>query len=143
MPPSVAPRNVSLKQIDRDHFFHPYTALCTHAENGPIVVESGHGIFIRDSRGNEYIDGAATDNPARRDRRDGAQVAGVARRSTRRFAGVGPAGMTLPVDFAFLRIRRSNPNGARTRFSHGHGFAYSRCGGATIGARAQNDRSTG
>jgi L-2,4-diaminobutyrate transaminase len=59
MPPSVAPRNVSLEQIDRDHFFHPYTALRAHAENGPIVVESGHGIFIRDSRGNEYIDGLA------------------------------------------------------------------------------------
>ena len=55
----AAPRNVALEQIDRDHFFHPYTALRTHAESGPIVVERGHGIFIRDSRGNEYIDGLA------------------------------------------------------------------------------------
>ncbi|MEX0807407.1 MAG: aminotransferase [Dongiaceae bacterium] len=59
MTPTAGPRNISLEQIDRDHFFHPYTALRAHAENGPIVVESGQGIFIRDSRGNEYIDGLA------------------------------------------------------------------------------------
>ncbi|MEX2299168.1 MAG: aminotransferase [Dongiaceae bacterium] len=57
MTPTAGPRNISLEQIDRDHFFHSYTVLRAHAENGPIVVESGQGIFIRDSRGNEYIDG--------------------------------------------------------------------------------------
>jgi L-2,4-diaminobutyrate transaminase len=56
---TAGPRNISLEQIDRDHFFHPYTALRAHAENGPVVMESGQGIFIRDSRGNEYIDGLA------------------------------------------------------------------------------------
>ena len=55
----AASRNVALEQIDRDHFFHPYTALRTHAEAGPVVVQSGRGIYIRDRNGNEFIDGLA------------------------------------------------------------------------------------
>jgi L-2,4-diaminobutyrate transaminase len=55
----AASRNVALEQIDRDHFFHPYTALRTHADAGPVIVESGRGIYIRDRNGNEFIDGLA------------------------------------------------------------------------------------
>jgi len=56
---STADRNASLERIDREHFFHPYSMLRVHAEKGPLVIESGKGIYVRDTRGKEYIDGLA------------------------------------------------------------------------------------
>ena len=44
---------------DIAHVLHPYSNLATHAENGPHIVSQGHGIYVRDEDGTEYIEGLA------------------------------------------------------------------------------------
>ena len=38
---------------------HPYTNLVKHEEVGPLIIEEGNGVFVRDLEGNEYIEGLA------------------------------------------------------------------------------------
>lgn len=47
---NVAARDVSA-------VLHPYTNLVTHEKNGPLVLESGQGIYVTDSTGKDYIEG--------------------------------------------------------------------------------------
>ncbi|MBT3628761.1 MAG: aminotransferase class III-fold pyridoxal phosphate-dependent enzyme [Rhodospirillaceae bacterium] len=57
---SVQPaHNLSLEEMDKQSFLHPYTALQDHAENGPTIVASAQGVNITDTKGKEYIDSMA------------------------------------------------------------------------------------
>jgi adenosylmethionine---8-amino-7-oxononanoate aminotransferase len=51
----------SLLALDRRHAWHPFTPLNEWLDSGfqpePPVIVSGEGAMLRDSRGNEYIDG--------------------------------------------------------------------------------------
>jgi 4-aminobutyrate---pyruvate transaminase len=38
---------------------HPYTNLKTHQTDGPLVITEGHGVFVRDENGKEYLEGLA------------------------------------------------------------------------------------
>jgi 4-aminobutyrate--pyruvate transaminase len=38
---------------------HPYTNLKTHQNDGPMVITEGHGVFVRDEDGKEYLEGLA------------------------------------------------------------------------------------
>ena len=38
---------------------HPYTNLVKHEEVGPLIIEEGKGVFVRDLEGNEYVEGLA------------------------------------------------------------------------------------
>ena len=38
---------------------HPFTNLVKHEEVGPLIIEEGKGVFVRDLEGNEYIEGLA------------------------------------------------------------------------------------
>ncbi|MBL22544.1 MAG: aspartate aminotransferase family protein [Rhodospirillaceae bacterium] len=38
---------------------HPYTNLETHKSAGPQIITEGHGIYVRDEEGKEYIEGMA------------------------------------------------------------------------------------
>jgi 4-aminobutyrate--pyruvate transaminase len=38
---------------------HPYTNLKTHQSDGPLVITEGHGVFVRDEDGKEYLEGLA------------------------------------------------------------------------------------
>jgi 4-aminobutyrate---pyruvate transaminase len=38
---------------------HPYTNLAVHREKGPMIIESGKGIYVYDDSGKEYIEGLA------------------------------------------------------------------------------------
>jgi 4-aminobutyrate--pyruvate transaminase len=49
--------NLAVRDIET--LVHPYTNLATHRETGPLVLESGKGIFVYDSNGKEYIEGMA------------------------------------------------------------------------------------
>lgn len=49
--------NVAVRDIET--LVHPYTNLAAHRQNGPLVLESGKGIFVYDSAGKEYIEGMA------------------------------------------------------------------------------------
>lgn len=49
--------NLAVRDIET--LVHPYTNLATHRETGPLVLESGKGVFVYDSNGREYIEGMA------------------------------------------------------------------------------------
>ena len=49
--------NVAVRDIET--LVHPYTNLATHRQTGPMVLESGKGIYVYDSAGKEYIEGMA------------------------------------------------------------------------------------
>lgn len=49
--------NLAVRDIET--LVHPYTNLATHRETGPLVLESGKGVFVYDSNGKEYIEGMA------------------------------------------------------------------------------------
>jgi hypothetical protein len=43
---SVQPtHNLSLHELDRRSFLHPFTALADHLENGPRVIVEGEGVW--------------------------------------------------------------------------------------------------
>lgn len=49
-----------LQQWYRDdlaYILHPATALKTHSEEGPKIIVEGHGIYVRDLEGRQFIDG--------------------------------------------------------------------------------------
>ncbi|KRE03246.1 aminotransferase [Bosea sp. Root670] len=49
--------NVAVRDIET--LVHPYTNLATHRQTGPLILESGKGIYVYDSTGKEYIEGMA------------------------------------------------------------------------------------
>jgi len=49
--------NVAVRDIET--LVHPYTNLATHRQTGPLILESGKGIYVYDSSGKEYIEGMA------------------------------------------------------------------------------------
>jgi adenosylmethionine---8-amino-7-oxononanoate aminotransferase len=46
----------SLAQLDREHFWHPFTQMRDWRRREPIVILSGRGAVLRDARGREYLD---------------------------------------------------------------------------------------
>ena len=57
---SVQPaHNLSLEEMDKQSFLHPYTLLKDHSENGPTIVSAAKGVKITDTNGKEYIDSMA------------------------------------------------------------------------------------
>ena len=55
----VADHAPDLNNLDRQFFFHPFTALGDHERNGPLVMVSGKGVWLEDNRGKRYIDSMA------------------------------------------------------------------------------------
>ena len=51
--------NLSLEEMDKQSFLHPYTPLADHLESGPTIISSARGVTIKDVKGREYIDAMA------------------------------------------------------------------------------------
>lgn len=49
--------NMAVRDIET--LIHPYTNLAAHREAGPVILEEGNGIYVRDEQGKEYIEGLA------------------------------------------------------------------------------------
>jgi len=49
--------NLAVRDIET--LVHPYTNLAAHRETGPLVLESGKGVYVYDTHGKEYIEGMA------------------------------------------------------------------------------------
>jgi len=49
----------STEARDIAHVLHPYTNLKAHAQKGPMVIESGEGIYVVDNKGRRYIEALA------------------------------------------------------------------------------------
>ncbi len=50
-------QTADLVQADREHVLHPVVSLYDLEKTGPFILVEGHGVFVRDSEGKEYIDG--------------------------------------------------------------------------------------
>jgi 4-aminobutyrate--pyruvate transaminase len=55
----MSDRGNSPASRDIAHYLHPYTNLAQHEEIGPHIVTKGHGIYVTDETGKEYIEGLA------------------------------------------------------------------------------------
>jgi 4-aminobutyrate--pyruvate transaminase len=53
--PTMPLTNVQTRDVDA--LLHPYTPLHTLRQIGPIVLESGKGIYVTDTQGRQYIEG--------------------------------------------------------------------------------------
>ena len=51
--------DTSLVALDRAHLIHPVSDFRAHERTGPIVLASGRGAYLRDSKGREYLDAFA------------------------------------------------------------------------------------
>lgn len=52
----------TIAELDRQTVLHPFTYLKDHASgasSGPVIIEGGKGVRIRDAKGRDYIDGFA------------------------------------------------------------------------------------
>src|ERR1700730_5108463 len=46
----------SLQNLDRQHLIHPVVNFRDHERRGVTVLESGHGVYLRDRDGRELLD---------------------------------------------------------------------------------------
>jgi adenosylmethionine-8-amino-7-oxononanoate aminotransferase len=56
----MEPTRRQLEQWDREHVWHPFTAMQTYAAEPPLIIERAHGCFLVDIDGREYIDGVSS-----------------------------------------------------------------------------------
>lgn len=48
------------KSKDKKYIWHPFTQMKEYKEGNPVVIESGEGVYLTDSEGNEYYDGVSS-----------------------------------------------------------------------------------
>ena len=53
-------RNRQLEIDDRKYIWHPFTQMQDYMKEKPIIIESGNGCILKDTYGNEYIDGTSS-----------------------------------------------------------------------------------
>ena len=49
-----------LRDWDRAHVWHPFTALADWEAGEPLVIERGEGVYLYDAAGNRYLDGVSS-----------------------------------------------------------------------------------
>ncbi len=54
----VAP--ATLRQWDKAHLWHPFTAQADWAASDPLIIERGEGCYLFDTEGNRYLDGVGS-----------------------------------------------------------------------------------
>ncbi|MBB3064613.1 aspartate aminotransferase family protein [Limibacillus halophilus] len=54
---NVRPNSPAARDIA--HHLHPYTNWRRHEADGPLIINSGKGIYVQDDQGKEYIEGMA------------------------------------------------------------------------------------
>jgi L-2,4-diaminobutyrate transaminase len=47
---------MTIEDIDREFFFHPFTNVREHQSAGPLTIVAGHGSTITDTSGRDYLD---------------------------------------------------------------------------------------
>lgn len=53
----AAPRPNSPEARDKAHVVHGLTNLRAHLDRGPLIIESGKGVWVRDQAGRDYLEG--------------------------------------------------------------------------------------
>ena len=46
----------ALRDMDRDHYIHPWTDFSTFKEEGSLVIAESKGAYVYDADGNQYLD---------------------------------------------------------------------------------------
>src|SRR5205807_6433850 len=54
------PSRQQLEQWDRDHVWHPFTAMQAYAAEPPVIIAEARGCLLVDLDGREYIDGVSS-----------------------------------------------------------------------------------
>ncbi len=49
-----------IEKLDREYLWHPFTQMKEWAEEPPLIVTGGHGVFLKDIHGKWYIDGVSS-----------------------------------------------------------------------------------
>src|SRR5438552_19022360 len=49
-----------LRQLDRQHIWHPFTPMKLWNESDPLVITDAQGMYLIDSDGNRYLDGVSS-----------------------------------------------------------------------------------
>ncbi len=49
-----------LEEWDRDHVWHPFTPMQPYMEERPLIIRRGHGCYLVDLDGREYLDGTSS-----------------------------------------------------------------------------------
>jgi len=50
----------SISALDKKYVWHPFTQMADWAKEDNLVIESGRGIYLKDTNGKEYIDGVSS-----------------------------------------------------------------------------------
>ena len=56
---ATAEQHAALAGLDRAHLIHPVAPWRRHEERGPMVLSSGHGVWLQDDQGRELLDAFA------------------------------------------------------------------------------------
>ncbi|HSU67013.1 MAG TPA: adenosylmethionine--8-amino-7-oxononanoate transaminase [Tepidisphaeraceae bacterium] len=59
-PKSQMPSTAVLRQLDKHHVWHPFTAMKLWNESDPLVIVAAEGMHLIDSDGNRYLDGVSS-----------------------------------------------------------------------------------
>src|SRR3954462_6593108 len=49
-----------LRQLDKQHIWHPFTPMKLWLESDPLVITAAEGMYLIDSDGNRYLDGVSS-----------------------------------------------------------------------------------
>src|SRR5690348_13109953 len=55
-----SPPTQSLRALDKQYVWHPFTPMKTWLESDPLVITGGEGMHLIDSDGNRYLDGISS-----------------------------------------------------------------------------------
>ncbi len=58
-PTAPSARGNSAASRDIASYLHPYTNLAAHEKTGPHIISKGHGIYVTDDNGRDFIEGMA------------------------------------------------------------------------------------
>jgi adenosylmethionine-8-amino-7-oxononanoate aminotransferase len=53
---NIMRNSLSLADLDRQHLVHPLVNFREHERRGPTILESAHGVYLRDTDGRELLD---------------------------------------------------------------------------------------
>ncbi len=54
------PYNEQLETWDKTYLWHPFTQMQDYVRETPLIIEEGSGVFLKDIKGEEYIDGISS-----------------------------------------------------------------------------------
>ncbi len=58
--PMAEDRTDVLRQLDKQHLWHPFTPMSTWLAEDPLVITAGEGMYLIDSDGKRYLDGISS-----------------------------------------------------------------------------------